>query len=685
MRAVLLFAWLFWLCYRLYREVFVPTRVSLDDDELALSVERAHPELGQRLISTLQFMRTMRSGSYGGTSKELMHEVVRDLPALLDEVRLDDAIKRERIRKRALAFAVSVLAFAVFAVASPSTCKIWLQRNLLLAGDVDWPRSTYLAFEGIDGTELIVPRGDEFNVLCSAEGVIPDRVRISYEFDDGASTTETMKQNTGESRFSFTFPGLFSPVQFYAFGGDGLTRTVRVRLVDRPVLTTMQLSLAYPEYMKRERFNVDPGSTEVLVPRGSRLFIRGKANKPLEEAAIAVGKDQIVAMRLAEDHRSVEGEIAPEESGILSLRLRDRDGMNEGEGHRLLLRVVADKAPKLRAKMKGIGTMISPMARIPVDLIARDDFGLEKLELFDAVGDSIGIGSEEQNKLGKDFQGTAAEGLENFAPGAQDFEGLVRFDLLPLLVNQDVLSDPKNPVRPGRFVILRFRARDNYRDEEHTESGQSALSERLSFRVVTPAELLQDLIRRQGQQRREFQKLRDKVKRDRSDCSDLASPKVTGELGKKVGRKLRQLSRHQRHLARATVTVAVRYRLILDEMRNNRLAKEAVVLRRIGQIVDPVEKLGNSAMPALAKLISEYARGGEAALKERAVQHYDEILRMMDRVLRYMTELETFTRLLNDLRDLIRIQEKAGAEAKRRLDEELREFEGKEPKKSDGK
>ena len=86
-------------------------------------------------------------------------------------------------------------------------------------------------------------------------------------------------------------------------------------------------------------------------------------------------------------------------------------------------------------------------------------------------------------------------------------------------------------------------------------------------------------------------------------------------------------------------------------------------------------------MPALANLLGAYTRSADEDLRAEASQQYDEIRRMIDRVLKAMTELETFTTLLNQVRDLIDLQEKVMGKTKKKLAEDLSDF-GFGPRKS---
>ena len=326
-RAVLLLILIGVVAWLLFKRCVQPMLFELDDEELALAVERTNEPLSQRLISALQFERRFQEGVFHGDSPELMRKVVADLPAALDEVRFHEAVRRERVVKNLL-FALLSFGLLAACAAKYDGFGLWAKRNLLLSS-IDWPRATMLSVLGAVDGEILVPRGDDFTIEVEAAGVVPESVSVRYRFDGGTTGTDTMTQNVGESRFSYTFPGVLDPMTLEAWGGDGVTGDIRVRLVDRPQLLEENLRLEYPAYMGKEAQAIDAETTQVIVPRGTRVLITARSSKPLEKAELQVGDGQREALTVSADGLQIQGAIAPEESGLLVARLMDRDGLSE--------------------------------------------------------------------------------------------------------------------------------------------------------------------------------------------------------------------------------------------------------------------------------------------------------------------------------------------------------------------
>jgi hypothetical protein len=679
-RLALLIAFIVWMIVLVVRRVYRPMSLVLDDEEMALAIERSNAGLSQHLISSVQFWRQLQSGdSVGADSRQLMSRVVGELPQALGKVEIADAMKAEHVRRNRL-FLFGAIVFVVLVATFYSGFGLWARRNLLLSPE-DWRRQTELTVVDAKNGRLVVPRGDDFTVAVDAAGVIPETLRIRYEFDDGNRADETMTQNVGEQRFTFTFPGLVDPVRFQAWGGDGETRWIRVDLVDRPSLSSQQVTIVYPAYMKRDPKVVADDVGEVVVPRGARLDLVATANKKLKRASLAVG-ELVVPAEVGTAGRKVSGGIEPDASGPLVVQMLDVDNLTHGEGRRLFVRVVPDKGPRLTAKVRGLGAWITFKARIPVELGISDDFGLQRLEVYRGVGRSAAIGSSEKPE--EVFKTTTAEGLGEFEPGVLRFERLVRHDLLPFAVNPDDAADEKNPIRAGMFVAVRFRAWDN--NPKAGDGGQASTSDAFTFKVVTVSELLRELTRRQGELRVEFEKVIANEKADRAELRELQDPAAPGGIGARIVNRISTMARRQRSLAKRVLGVGRRYGQILDEMINNRVGSaigggEATVRRRRSLIIDRLEDLGKSVMPKLARIVAEYGRSKDGDLRTLAASGYDDVISRMERVLREMKKLKSFAEILTKLREVISLTDEAREAARKRLKAEMEELFGSGQKK----
>ena len=125
-----------------YRRLWQPLAVRPTDDALCLQVERQHPELGESLISALQFSRL--TGLPDGASAAMVQATIERGSRVASEINFDSVLHQRRFQTNVALLAVGLVflggtAASVFAT---DTFSIWFNRNVLL-GDREWPQDVH--------------------------------------------------------------------------------------------------------------------------------------------------------------------------------------------------------------------------------------------------------------------------------------------------------------------------------------------------------------------------------------------------------------------------------------------------------------------------------------------------------------------------------------------------------------
>jgi hypothetical protein len=656
-------AWIAWT--RLIR----PLRLRLADDELALALERRQAGLKQALISAVQFERALVAGARL-ESPELMRSVVGTVHERLPSLRSGDALDQRRVARHLVAAAGAALLLGGAAALDPASARLWAQRNLALS-DVDWPRRTRLSFDGMALDEqgrVRLPQGDDLTVTVQAAGVIPERAHLRYAFAGGDRGSEPMTL-TGGDRFTFTLASVLEDCTLRAEAGDGITPELHVAIVERPRLTDLRITLHHPEYLKRPPRLLDGAEGDLRVPRGGRLALEATSSKDLVSAFVA-GGDTRAAAQLA-GPRALRAELAPQASGLFVLDVVDRDQLGCARPPKLYVRIVEDAPPVLDWKTQGVGSMITPWARIPGRLKARDDYALTALQPLFRIGASEGApaaeASDAQPASQPAFEPAPFTGLEGFRAGAAEFAELLVLDLKPLCPDADP-SSPNNKVPVERFLSVKFTARDNHGPGEPHQSE----SETITFRVVTREKLLEELQRRQLEQRRDLAQVLVEEKADRAELAEILSPVEADPRSAQARLRLQAMAREQRALGKRVQGVAERYAAILEEMLNNRVIEPNEIRRLEGVIVTPLQRLAAEDFPRSAQTVADFAQAGAADVRNAAVAAYDAILQRLQAVLDEMQEAENLGAILEALRAVMKTEDDAIVDVEKKRDEAAR-------------
>lgn len=653
-RAVLLLSFVAVVVRLLHRRVMQPLSVPLSDDEMALAVERRSPQMRQALVSSLSFEQRLARGEHGPDSPAMMAAVLDDVRARLSAIPFDGAIEAGRVRRYLLAAFAALVVFGTWVAVDAGSFGLWARRNLFLS-NVDWPRYTTLAFAD-GGAEIRLPQGDSLTVRVIGSGVVPDQVFLDYRFASGDEGTDPMSRS-GDDEFTLTIDRVVEDVELTAYGGDSLPVKAMIRVVERPRIDDLEVRVEYPPYMERDVETVPATQGELRVPQGATLHFAGKSHKEIQDAFLLVGDERRVPLTRAEGGHAFAGSLQPDASGMVSVDVVDVDRLGTGTPPKFLLRVGDDREPKLDFKLRGISSMVTTHARLPGQLLVRDDFGIRE------VGAEMKVVAETPVDAAPDAAASAlpievpfedvsvllATALER---SALRHETAATVDMAQWNPVPDENST-ENRIRPGSLVSLRFRAKDNFGPgEPHV-----GFSETMTFRVVTREKLLEELRRRQLEQRQELQRIVDEEKAALLELRENVSPAAAGDRRAQVEARLEVLARQQQALGRRVAFVGDSYQRILWEYENNRLIAPNNVRDLEGRITEPLAAVAKEAFPASSRLVRDFRSTSEEATKALAITSYEDILRRLVAVLAEMEQAESLAALLEDLRIVIKMQD----------------------------
>jgi len=399
-------AWIVW------RHVLGPMLAPMKPEDLALLVERRHRQLGDRLISALQFARAPGAGP--NVSPAMVAETVRQANAMAAPLEVDGIVERRNLR-RVLAIGVCTVGLlAGFSVWQHRLMWPWLQRNVAFA-DVDYPQDTYLEVKG--GPEFTILRGTDLTVVIRTEDrstVAPPHVTVHAHFpsqekgdDDGWREGQADlkgKDDEGRDHYTLTFERVTEEFSFYVTGGDD--RRVRrrdqdkhhyVRLIDPPALAGVSFTGKFPDYLSHEQHRRDDTVSDLLgtvsIPAGTTLSVSATATKDLREAKILLngqpvpdsqvrrpGLRTILWTRTFDVPRRAAPPAATRGRGPrgvefeLAFQLRDTDGYSNVCGQKKI-DVRLDQPPTVKStkRITILGDIATPAAIIPLTSEFSDD------------------------------------------------------------------------------------------------------------------------------------------------------------------------------------------------------------------------------------------------------------------------------------------------------------------------
>lgn len=624
-----------------YRRLARPLGSSVSDDALALQVEDRNKLLGQGMISALQLAR-MDDHAERGMSPALVRQTVLTGTQAAASVDFSRVLDQREFRTNAaiLLAAVLLLIGGAVGVAQSAPLSIWFQRNLLL-GDAVWPQKTYLLVKRAENGKVKFPRGEDWTQVVEVtpeSEIVPESVTIDFRRARGRNS-QAMKK-TGARAFEAVFSNVIEPFEFRARGGDAYTPWIRVELVEQPAVEDLHLEITPPKYTGESRQELAAGKGPYFVLKGTSLALRGTANKPLVRAALAIdGKP--LPLELTQAKTGFAGAVSSQQlvAGQYVIELEDTEGLTSRRPTTFGLRIRTDREPRVRAKLVGVSGMVVPQAQVPIECRLTDDFAVTRVEMSYVWRDEM---TQEPHT------GTVELPAAKIELGKRE------------LAFSDVIDLAALKLPTGTSLNFHIAAKDN----DDISGPNLGKSSDFLLRIVTEEELRTDLLRREKEQRQEFERLLKQQEDLLTDCQALQAGLTDAPLAAEQKDQLMQQARRQKVIGANVGAIAERLGNIVTEVLNNRLEDPSGRLeKRLREdIIRPMSEIAELAVPDAVQHLEQTRRqGGEVTPRNEAlataVTRQQEIAEAMREVLKHMVKAEGYQEAVNLLYEIQKTQQ----------------------------
>jgi hypothetical protein len=689
-----------YVCYRyLLRRIFVP----ISDTTAAVLLERRFPALKDHVITAVDVASIpAHAAAY---HPDLIAQTNEAADTAITKVNPRDLFNRRPLVRSITAAVALVASLVVFAILSRDIFGFWLQRIAL--SETPWPRRVHLEVVGFPTTatgERIhkLAQDDDFELLvhASTDGYdVPKEVEIRYRLADGRRGRDALTR-VGEAAasredyqlFRYEFKHVVGNMDFDVVGGDDRVRDLHLQVVDRPELAAIELECVYPEYLGRQPRRL-PVTGGMRIPEGTKLTLHANSTKPLTAARVRAAKDKKeISLALSENGpQKIDydyGTLTADD--VLLVSVTDTDGVASREPYRVSLSAMKDEVPQVAVRLSGINTAITPDAVLPVVGKITDDYSLDRA-WYEYQIDSSPVVAR---------------------PLAQQPNGqptLDKFDSFDTRAIDPATGKRAIELKPKQRLTLTLKAADRYNlDAQLLPSknppAHAGSSQQFALDVVTPADLLALLERRELALRQRFEALYEKLTDTRNLLSrvgsDEAAPKATepptatptkktdaasesdlaSSAAHLLSRSRLRVSGSLQNVVQSTdevIGVAEAFDDLGEELNNNRIENSDLKARLGEQIARPLHQIAQQRMPQLAaqlKLVEEHIEDPAATAPElkKSIALADQLLVEMRRVLDRMLELETYNEVVSLLRDIISDQDQINKRTKEQQKDRLR-------------
>ena len=642
-RLFLLFLGLAALAVETWRQVITPMKLRLGPVALAAMLDHKpgsngtngngnghrHLLLAPRVASVLELPRLVGGASV--TSEAMVRTAVLRSHESLAAVDFDDyfdAPRQKRTRAAAIALA---LVPVVLTIAFPSTMGLWARR-WFFGSNQPWPQRTHLAVAGLANGRLIVPRGEPAVLRVSLQpgSDDPGTVRVRLRPERGGKTDATLTR-FGEGDYRFDLPPLQSPARVELSGGDDRVEPFAIEPVDRPRVVSFQLASRHPRQKEPEVHSFSgQASDNAFLPK-TELELRFTSNVPVAEARVRGPKegpgqgdlkrdsDKNFSLKWVHDRPvQLEVELVGAVGGLTSLPTPISIGMK------------IDQPPRVTIQYSGVRQRVSPVARVPLVVHSRDDYGLARVELLSRAEAAPAEGSTVKDAKP---QAAVESALALMGPADPATELELR--------QPHEMQIEKLGLTPGALLSLTGRAADAC-----YTGVQTAQSRTVTFRVVRPEELFREILLRQQGERAKFRK----ALTEAEGVRDVLATVTSREAVIAAAQRHRLVQREAKRIATALAES-------LTEMKLNALGGQEAYDLMDSSILRPLDELDKELMDPQRQALDKLGDASDAAKVAETSARQEQVVEKMKDILKAMAQWDSFVDVLNQLNEIIRLQE----------------------------
>jgi hypothetical protein len=339
---------------------------------VAVALEKAFPQLDNRLINYLQFSRNPEGDPFKAAY------VNRGVPGLgsLDFTQLRD---RPRHRRHWMAAAVSVLLLLVPVALLGRAWPVALWRTLNPFSNMAPPSLTKIL--KVEPGDASAVQGEALSLVCTARGFEGHEVRVEIESGGGPKSVYSIGRIRGgeAQEFSYRIPKLTAGLRYRFRAGDSpdsLWYSIGTR--PPPAFHTLSLVIVTPAYMRIPVRTLDPREGRLVIPVGSAIRITATSNVPLAEVTSGIGTGAPAPLAMVDHNPHLwTASMVVAAGPALTLRGKDTDGYALEET--IPFAVAPDQPAGIEIVSPSSRAMLPAGEKPQIEFHVADDFGLTQV------------------------------------------------------------------------------------------------------------------------------------------------------------------------------------------------------------------------------------------------------------------------------------------------------------------
>jgi hypothetical protein len=558
----------------------------------------------------------------------------------------------------------AIAAPVLLAVVMPWAMNLWWQR-WVMGAETPWPRYTTVAIPSAEDGRLVVPKGEPITieVEVTATDYTSRHLYTRLTLGNGRRDSTTIPLN-GLETARIELPALQQPAQLYLWAGDGKLGPIEIVPIDRPKFVEMRMTHEHDWDDGPQIADLDRGDGSVSLLPKTNVKLVLKSNVAVQSIGTEWDHDNAPQFKQI-DPTTFEANWVHERAMTLKLELIGKAANLVSRKRALAIGLRRDRSPTVNLRAEGVRQRITAVASLPLKVMARDDFGVAHIamnmeieraptkgapkttpegEAADSAEPTESDNAESDNAESENAESENAEKAKEPEPNQNDKRTWDLFGPVSPAFERTVepdelieLSDAK--LKVGDMVRIHSVVHDDcFTGKQSNRSGT------MSFRVVTSEELFREVLLRQQQMRARFRKATDQAIALRDDIATADLQKDSSDIFRRHQLIQREVNAVQRSLQQS-----------VEEMKLNKLGGPEAHQLIEGAVVKPMQKLTENELPQQQRTLQALSHQPEQKAAE-AEQNQEEIVDKMKKILKGMSQWDSFIDVVNQLDAIIKLQ-----------------------------
>lgn len=352
-----------------------------DIDNVAVGLEKKHPELKGRLVAAVQFARTENTSGY---SNDLIKANEKQALERAGLINFNEILSFHPILRSSRILGVSAVLALALLIIFPGfftySYEVYSNPTTEIA-----PPLAYRMVATPGTTEWIKYRDITIGAAVIGQR-IPGEATVHYRLAGGNWQKEKVDLGRvgrtaiteGDSlSFGVTIRQVNKSFDYYVEAGRLKTDVEQVNVVDRPRVDDVKLAIFYPEYTKLSPTTINENNGSFSAVVGSRVTVTVETNQPVSKAELVFEDSSRVPLSL--NGKTAEASILVDKSRSYHVRLEDHLGEINPDPIEYYVTAIPDEYPSVDVIRPGFDANLSDEMILPLMVRILDDFGFSSL------------------------------------------------------------------------------------------------------------------------------------------------------------------------------------------------------------------------------------------------------------------------------------------------------------------